>query len=279
MATSGEVVTYGEYEARTNRLAHLLRDQGLQRLDHYSIFMENNARYLEMCGAGERSGLYYTASTRTSRPTSSPTSSTTASRGCSSRHARSSTWPATSCPVPERRALARSSTAGRDDAPFEDYLTARLRLPATPRSPTSATARRCSTRRARPGRPKGILRQLPTSAPDEALPLMQFLHRAVALPGGHDVPLPRPAVPLGAAGRGRPHDPQRRHGDHHGALRPRAVPAARRAVRHHPQPARADDVQPDAQAARGRQARATTCRRWRPSSTPPRRARSRSRSR
>ena len=46
--------------ARTNRLAHLLRDQGLQRLDHYSIFMENNSRYLEMCGAGERSGLYYT---------------------------------------------------------------------------------------------------------------------------------------------------------------------------------------------------------------------------
>ena len=53
--------TYGEYEARTNRLAHLLRDQGLQRLDHYSIFMENNPRYLEMCGAGERAGLYYTA--------------------------------------------------------------------------------------------------------------------------------------------------------------------------------------------------------------------------
>src|SRR3954454_18267457 len=60
MATSGEVVTYGEYERRTNRLAHLLRDQGLRRLDHYSLFMENNPRYLEMCGAGERSGLYYT---------------------------------------------------------------------------------------------------------------------------------------------------------------------------------------------------------------------------
>ena len=61
MATTGEVVTYGEFESRTNRLAHLLRDQGLARLDHYSIFMENNPRYLEMCGAGERSGLYYTA--------------------------------------------------------------------------------------------------------------------------------------------------------------------------------------------------------------------------
>ena len=52
MAGSGEVVTYGEYEARTNRLAHLLRDCGLGRRDHYAIFMENNARYCEACGAG-----------------------------------------------------------------------------------------------------------------------------------------------------------------------------------------------------------------------------------
>ena len=47
MAGSGETVTYAELEARTNRLAHLLRAHGLRRLDHYSIFMENNARYLE----------------------------------------------------------------------------------------------------------------------------------------------------------------------------------------------------------------------------------------
>src|SRR5262245_27856988 len=60
MAGSGEVVTYADYEARTNRLAHLFRAAGLRRLDHYTIFMENNARYLECCGAGERSGLYYT---------------------------------------------------------------------------------------------------------------------------------------------------------------------------------------------------------------------------
>jgi long-chain acyl-CoA synthetase len=60
MAQTGESVTYGELEARTNRLAHLLRATGLHRLDHYSIFMENNARYIECCGAGERTGLYYT---------------------------------------------------------------------------------------------------------------------------------------------------------------------------------------------------------------------------
>src|SRR5215468_708111 len=60
MASTGEAVTYRELDARSNRLAHLFRGRGLKRLDHFSIFMENNSRYLEACGAGERSGLYYT---------------------------------------------------------------------------------------------------------------------------------------------------------------------------------------------------------------------------
>jgi long-chain acyl-CoA synthetase len=60
MANSGEAVTYAELDSRSNRLAHLFRARGLKRLDHYAIFMENNSHYLEACGAGERSGLYYT---------------------------------------------------------------------------------------------------------------------------------------------------------------------------------------------------------------------------
>jgi long-chain acyl-CoA synthetase len=60
MAESGETVTYCELEARSNRLAHLLRAIGLKRLDHYAIFMENHPRYVECCAAGERSGLYFT---------------------------------------------------------------------------------------------------------------------------------------------------------------------------------------------------------------------------
>src|SRR5437660_12179735 len=60
MAGTGETVTYRELDARSNRMAHLFRKHGLMRLDHYSIFMENNSRYLEACGAGERSGLYFT---------------------------------------------------------------------------------------------------------------------------------------------------------------------------------------------------------------------------
>ena len=60
MAASGEAISYGELEARSNRLAHLLRSAGLKRLDHYAIFMENHPRFVECCAAGERAGLYYT---------------------------------------------------------------------------------------------------------------------------------------------------------------------------------------------------------------------------
>ncbi len=60
MATSGEVVTYGEYEDTANRLAHLLRDTGLSRGDHMAIFMENHPKMLMTEGAGERTGLYFT---------------------------------------------------------------------------------------------------------------------------------------------------------------------------------------------------------------------------
>jgi long-chain acyl-CoA synthetase len=60
MATSGEVITFGQYEDRANRLAHLFRQSGLQRGDHVAFFMENHPRLLEAEGAAERTGLYYT---------------------------------------------------------------------------------------------------------------------------------------------------------------------------------------------------------------------------
>ena len=60
MAGSGEVVTYRQYEERSNRMAHLLRSEGLRRGDHLAIFMENHPWYMPVCAAGERTGLYYT---------------------------------------------------------------------------------------------------------------------------------------------------------------------------------------------------------------------------
>jgi long-chain acyl-CoA synthetase len=74
MANTGEVVTYAALEASTNRLAHLMRAHGLRRLDHYAVFMENHARYVETCGAGERAGLYYTTVNSFLPPVNLPTS-------------------------------------------------------------------------------------------------------------------------------------------------------------------------------------------------------------
>jgi acyl-CoA synthetase (AMP-forming)/AMP-acid ligase II len=60
MATTGETISFGEHEARSNRVAHLLRDLGLKRLDHVAIFMENNPRMFEFEAGAERTGLYFT---------------------------------------------------------------------------------------------------------------------------------------------------------------------------------------------------------------------------
>src|SRR3954451_6938501 len=60
MATRGEIVTFRQYEERSNRMAHLYRAQGLKKRDHVAFFFENNLRMLECEGGAERSGLYYT---------------------------------------------------------------------------------------------------------------------------------------------------------------------------------------------------------------------------
>jgi len=61
MAGSGETLTYRDLDARSNRLANLLRAQGLERGDHVALFMENQIRYMEVVWAALRSGIYVTA--------------------------------------------------------------------------------------------------------------------------------------------------------------------------------------------------------------------------
>ncbi len=60
MAGSGETLSYEELDARSNRLAHLFRDQGLGRGDHVALLMENQIRYMEIVWAAQRSGIYIT---------------------------------------------------------------------------------------------------------------------------------------------------------------------------------------------------------------------------
>src|SRR4051812_10940186 len=60
MGATGETVTYAELDERSNRLAQHLRRAGLQPGDHLGIFLRNEARFLEVVWAAQRSGLYYT---------------------------------------------------------------------------------------------------------------------------------------------------------------------------------------------------------------------------
>jgi fatty-acyl-CoA synthase len=64
MGRSGEIVTYAELDARSNRLARLLRANGLRPGGHVAIFMENNPRYPEVYWAAIRSGLCLTTVSR-----------------------------------------------------------------------------------------------------------------------------------------------------------------------------------------------------------------------
>tara|TARA_R110002072_G_scaffold64_9_gene415 strand:+ start:4518 stop:5996 length:1479 start_codon:yes stop_codon:yes gene_type:complete len=61
MAASGETVTFAGLEAGSNQGAQLFRSLGLQRGDHIAILLENHPRFLQICLAALRSGIYFTA--------------------------------------------------------------------------------------------------------------------------------------------------------------------------------------------------------------------------
>lgn len=174
MAGSGEIVTYGEYDKRTNRLAHLLRSQGLRPGDHYAVFMENHVRYLECCGAGSRSGLYYTCinSYLTAEEVAFIVNDsqarvllTSAARADVAREALAE------CPNVELTLVVDDDAPS---APLTGYQAAVAGMPETPIADERfGTAMLYSS--GTTGRPKGILRPLPDSPPDEAIPLYDFL--------------------------------------------------------------------------------------------------------
>ncbi len=174
MATTGETVTYAELEARSNRLAHLLRGRGLGRLDHYSIYMENNARYVECCTAGERAGLYYTCvnSFLTAEELAYIVGNSQSKVLITSQEKRDVALAAMKlCPKVEL-CLVVDGPGDGDKILNLDGATAGL--PATPIADESlGTAMLYSS--GTTGRPKGIVRPLPEVAPANHLPIFSFL--------------------------------------------------------------------------------------------------------
>jgi long-chain acyl-CoA synthetase len=176
MAQSGEVVTYGELEARSNRLAHLLRARGLRRLDHYAIFMENNARYVESCAAGTRTGLYYTCinSFLTPDELAYILNNSESRILITSEAKRNVAMDALkSCPKIELCLIADGNGDGERAQNLDEATKAYPASPIADESLGIAMLYSSGTT----GRPKGILRPLPLQPPSQQLPLYVFLDK------------------------------------------------------------------------------------------------------
>jgi long-chain acyl-CoA synthetase len=60
LSNGGDVIRYGELDARANRAAQLLLSIGLRSGDTIALGLPNCAEFLELCWAARRLGLYYT---------------------------------------------------------------------------------------------------------------------------------------------------------------------------------------------------------------------------
>ena len=174
-----------------------------KRLDHYAIFMENNSRYLEACGAGERSGLYYTCVNSYLTP-SELAYIVNNSESARSHHVSGKA---------RRRAARRSRNAPRSSSASLPMA----RRKRAHRRPARSRRAGCPRRRSRTNRVGTAMLYLVRhhrpaerhpapaagAAADAAAAAVRFPAKALAVPRRHDLSVAGAALSCGAAGRGQ----------------------------------------------------------------------------
>jgi long-chain acyl-CoA synthetase len=174
MASSGETVTFDDFEVRSNQVAHFLRDAGLRRGDHIAVLAENSPQLLEIEGGAERAGLYYSLiNTYLGAEEVAYIVANSQARVLFSSAARRPVAEAAAAKCP---GLDRKLAAGPGPLPagWESYDTAVAGYPGAP-VPDESLGAAMLYSSGTTGQPKGILRDLPAVGPGEPLPAREFL--------------------------------------------------------------------------------------------------------
>lgn len=172
MASTGETISFGELDARSNRAAQLFRSLGLAPGDHVAFCLENHPRFFELCWAAQRSGLYYTAiSSRLTAPEIEYIVDDCGARVflTSAKKAEEARALAERCPHVERRLMLDGTVPG-----FEAYEEAVAAQPAEP-VPDEQEGADMLYSSGTTGRPKGIKLPLSGKAPGEETPRLVLL--------------------------------------------------------------------------------------------------------
>jgi long-chain acyl-CoA synthetase len=184
MATGGEVVTFGEYEAAANQVAHLLRQTGLERRDHMAVFMDNDYRMLMCEGGAERAGLFYTCvNSYLSAEEVAYIINDSESKVVMTSAAKAEVAGElpSMCPNVERWVM--TGARGGAGSPFEDWEEAVLGQSEQPIADEQLGAPMMYSS-GTTGRPKGILRPVPDAHPSEGRETRQRLSKLWRLRDG-----------------------------------------------------------------------------------------------